>query len=415
MPAGISCENDLGELMPVGTQEAKAIVLGGMIPGAAYTQTGLHRELFLDPQGPDPLFTGSPSTQMEYCDYSLIPAGCVQRVEKAGYMVTTFGDREGKAYAGHVLDLSLASENIGLRALYGMARTLGDKESLPPLDRLRIFRELLATDGLHPSDLAKKLDMGHKTVASNLNLLDRYGVVRYESIDSSDYADHIAYELPEDFDLDAGNFEVMGMMYDTIRHLIAEGRRQPTLNEFMGTLHERYPDAGFDKRSRRATAIGRLNKLAEAGDIGKNTDTSPYRSSLVLTEGARAIVERSVAIADGMLSGEEAFLEEGKRHMRNILHDEEAVRTLMIKAFRDSPEANGLPFEERMKHVIEYFTEHGTASLDELAAALSGTGMTYFSVKGTMVNMRKEGLADSVPIEGERKHRWFLVSEAAAA
>jgi hypothetical protein len=401
--------------MPVGTQEAKAIVLGGMTTGAIYSQTELHRELFLAPQGEEPVFTGSTSTQMEYCDYTLIPADCVIRIPGLGYKVTEFGNREGKAYAGHVLAMSLEAGDISLRALYGMARTLGDKESLPPLDRLRIFRELLAGDDWHPSELAHVLDMGHKTVASNLKWLDRYGIVTYEGIDSSDYADHLAYELPEVFDLDAGGFEVKEMVYDTIRHLIAEGKRQPTLNEFIETLHGRYPDAGFDQRSRRTTAIGRMNTLVEDGHIGKNVDTAPYRSSLTLVDDAQPVVERALAIADGMLSGDETFLEEGSRHMRNILGDEEAVRALLTKAFRDSPEANGLPFQERAEHVTAYLQEHGTASLDEMTDALESKGMTYFSVKGTMVDMRKDGKAVSKPVPGRRKHSWSLVSEAAAA
>lgn len=411
---GISCEADLGQLMVVANHEAKALVLGGMQPDESYGYTALHRELLLDPQGEDPVGVGHIGNAMDYCRYSLVPAGCVERVpdDTEQYAITGLGEREGKALVGHVLALSLDAGDISLRSLYGMARTGNGKRSRPPLDRVRIFRELLGSDELHASDIQAALGSSPNTAKDNLRWLDREGIVDYEGIDSRDAGNRLTYNLPKGLELKDSAGKIRKVVTETLRELTADDDRECTLNELIDILKKRHPEGGFETRNRRAGVIGMMNELAEEGLITKND--LGRRSAVELRDSARPIVARSVAIADGMLSGDGDFLDEGKAQLRVILGDQERIRTLIAKAFRASPEANGLPLSERISLVSAYLAKRpGTVS--EITDELEVHGMTERSVGDTLGTMRKRELARATTVPDRRANLWLPVSGELAA
>jgi predicted transcriptional regulator len=415
---GISCENDLGELMRVGTHEAKAIVLGGMKPGRDYDHIELHEELFLEPQGSDPVYKGAVRNQYDYCAESLEPAGCVQELNNGwdSYILTPFGEREGQAYAGHVLALSLDAGEVGLRSLYGMARTgSAGKTTQPPLDRVRTFRGLLSNGGMQISEIKELLGVSQNTASRSLQWLGESGIVNYESMAPGTIAERLTYtfpENPEKLDLPLNDAPVRKMIDNTLREL-AEAGRQHTLADVMGALQSRYPGEGFDGQNRRTYTIGVMNKLVEDSVITKNMDGKSRRSTLTVQDQARPLVERVVAIADSMLEGDEDFLREGREQLRIILGDQEKVRALVGKAFRHSPEANGLPFAERFSHVAAYLGGE-PASSSEIAARVEAHGMTPVSTRRTLQAMRRRGLAISRPAKGGELE-WELVPGASAA
>lgn len=412
----ISCETDLGELMVAGTHEAKAIVLGGMKQGEPYGETELHREIFLGLQGDDPAYVGSPSNQVSYCIESLAPARMVARVRgtlEQRYRITQLGEHEGKAYVGHVLGLSLEAGEIGLRSLYGMARTSGEKATRPPLDRLRTFRQLLREGSVQVSDVRDNLGVSQNAASRSLLWLDASEIVDYEGMAPKSVSDQLTYTFPERLELPANEARVKQMVYDTLLQLAGEGR-QHTLGQVMDALCSRYPDEAFDQVNRRRYTNGVINRLVEAGVISKNIDGKKRRSMVTLRDEARPIIERAVAIADGMLSGSEDFMEEGREQLGDILSDEEKVRTLIRKAFKASPEANGLPFERRFGHVAAYLGQN-SGTRNEIAAALEAHGMTLASTQNTLEIMRRRGLAVSERIPGYSDLQWGLRARSVAA
>ena len=110
-----------------------------------------------------------------------------------------------------------------------------------------------------------------------------------------------------------------------------------------------------------------------------------------------------------MLSGDAAFLREGKERLYAILGDEESVRFLIKKAFETSPTATRIPFEERSAQV-RVALEGQSASSGEIAARLRPHGITPASTKNTLQNMRRQGAVISERIPGTRELSWSLVT-----
>jgi DNA-binding transcriptional ArsR family regulator len=312
-----------------------------------------------------------------------------------------------------VLALSLDAGEIGLRSLFGMARTSGEKASRPPLDRLRIFRELLRADSVQVSEARDVMGISQNAASRALLWLDASEIVDYESMAPQSIADQLTYTFPENFELPSGQAEVKQMVYDLLAELVAEGR-QHSLGGILSALRSRYPDQGFDGQSRRTYTIGLMNRLVKAGSITKNMDGKRRRSTITLREEARPIIERTVAIADGMLEEDDDFLREGRQELRVILSDPERVRTLVGKAFKASPEANGLPFADRYSHVAAVLRGRaGTSS--EIAEAVKAHGMTLASTQNTLEVMRRRGLAIAERVPGFSANRWELIEASPVA
>lgn len=407
MATNISCENDLGNLMMATNHEAKAIVLGGMEEGHSYGAAALHKELFLAPQGEPPAHVGSPSNQLDYCTLSFEPAGVVRRapVVERQFMLTGTGNNEGKALAGHVLALSLETEDIGLRAIYGMARTGKDKGSRPPLDRLRIFRLLLDSDDVRAADVRAELEVSASTAVNNLNWLDRDGIIEYQAVNSSDLHEHMTYGLPDSFTPYANGGGMRQRIQEAVESLIAEGARDCSATELMDFLNKTYPGDGFDTAGRRNYALDAMNELVEGRYVTKGPIDGAHKSKAVLRQTARPVIERTVAIADGMLSGDPSFLQEGRAQLRGILADEVRVRQLITKAYRASPEASRIPRQQKFDHIGK-FLEGGEASTSRITAELERRGMTPAATKRTLALMRDEGLLVSRRIADSREFAW---------
>ena len=285
--------------MIVTNHEAKAIVLGSMESGRSYSATELHRELFLKPQGDEPAHEGSPSTQLDYCEQSLEPAGCVERSPAATveYRLTDLGKRKGQPWVGHALSLSLESGDISLRSLYGMTRTSRGRASRPPSDRLRIFRMLLASDNLQASDVQAELGVSSGAAVNNLVWLDTDGIVEYHAVNGRDAAENLVYGLPSEFPYDGvdvngnGRSAMRKMVHATVEQLVAAGERECSLAGLIAILKEQYPDEGFDRPNKRSHAVGMMNELAADGRISKGALGGGRKSSITLRDEARPIVE----------------------------------------------------------------------------------------------------------------------------
>lgn len=420
---GISCENDLGNLMMIGTHEAKAIVLGGMQPGQSYGAIELHEDLFLAPQDEPLAYKGSRSTQLDYCTQSLEPAGVVIKASTGTleYRLTRLGRHEGKAFAGHVLDLSLEAGDLSLRSIYGMARTNRGKPSYPPLDRLQIFRLLMESDDMQVSTMQSRLGLNASAIVNNLVWLDRDGIVEYEAVSGRDIDQNLIFGLPESFSLNGngngnghiaieGSSEMRRMVYETVERMVADGQRECSLIELGDALAEAYPDGGFDLPNRRKYAAAMMRELIETGYVTKGLVSGKRKSVVRLRQEARPIVERAVDIADGMLYGGQDFLKKGKKRLEEILDEPEVVRELITKAFANSPTANRVSPAQRSAHVVSVL-EAGPASSSEIAVQVKENGLTPASTKSTLQALRASGRVVSERLPGTRELLWELKPE----
>lgn len=415
----ISCENDLSQLLAgVGNHEAKAIVLGGMQPGAAYGATTLHRDLFLAPQGKPVAYTGSVSNQLDYCVQSFEPAGIAERVpaDTIQYRITELGEKAGKALSGHALAMSLDAGDISLHSLFGMSKRGRGRSERPPITRLRIFRLLLGANDAQAADVQAATGISASSTVNNLRWLDTDGIIEYEGIAGKVIGDHVVYGLPERFTVESaaeGGSEMRRIVHETVGWLVADSVQECSMADFMKHLQERYPDAGFEKENRRKYARIMVDELVEAGTVTKGPFGGPRRSKITLREEARPVIERVVAIADGMLSGDPAFIEEGNALLAAILEHPANVRSLVKKAFQASPDANRVPREESCAHVRAILAD-GPLSSSEAIAQLRGYGLTASAAKRALELLRSQGRVASERIPRSRELSWNLVTSEAA-
>lgn len=403
----------LGDLLAaVGNHEAQALLLGNMEPGEIYGASPLHYRLFLKPQGGPPAYRGSVNNQRDWVLKSFVPAGCA--VEHPGkqekFSVTSLGHDQGRALAGHLSELSLETPDISLRSLFGMTRSRASKETRPPVDRLHILELVVTGESLQTSEVEKVLELPTRTVLNNLQWLARHAIISYEGVDTRHIATKTFYKLPDTLNLEVPDRSgpARTAVYETLSWLHSQGCRDITSSDFVAVVTNRHPDLHFEKGLRYKNALRMANDLVKAGDIGKVGFTNDRKSEIHLVPGMEEVVQKVLRITDGMLENSTDFLAEGHTKMDTILEDEEAVRTLVSKAFAASPEANRVPKDIRIP-LVQHYLEKGALTIRELGDQLAKHGMTEGAVKNTLREMRADRLVRARRGEDGR-NQWFLNS-----
>lgn len=125
------------------------------------------------------------------------------------------------------------------------------------------------------------------------------------------------------------------------------------------------------------------------------------RSAIEVEPEMREVINKILAITDGLLSGDREFLEDGKKKLVDILSNENQVKELVSKAYKNSPEANRLPREVRFSKVAKILLAQEVATLEALVPTLEEEGLSKYATKNTLEQMRKLGLVESVLLDGQ--------------
>lgn len=391
----------------VGNHEGKALVLGGMEPNYRYRATELHRDLFVAPQGDTPAFIGT-NNPYEWAQSSFVTNGLVreERGDCREYVVTDFGYNEGRGLAGWQLDLSLdMPEAISLRSLLGMTKTRSDKLNRPAIDRINILDTLIQAPNISVVELSDKLGLVKRTITNNIDWLNKYGIVEYSATHSHQLPAAINYELAEHFELSANGGSMREAVYGTLTEMQKAGQKTFSVADLFTNIENLYAAKTFSKDSHRKHAYQIINGLVREGHLTKNGQPE-IKSEIALNPFMKTIVRQMLAIADAAKQNEPDFTREGQIIMESILVDDEMVKELVAKAFRNSPEANGKSLAYRSNKIRQYLGENPGAGLVQIANDLEEQGITKSSVRETLNKMRKKGQLTSVKTKSANS--WYL-------
>lgn len=385
----------------IGNHEGKAIVLGGMDTGQGYRSIELHRDLFVAPQGENPVFVGT-NNPREWTQNSFVPHGLVEERQNTHkeYYLTDFGFNEGQSLAGWQLDLSLnSSEALSLRGLMGMSKTRAEKGTRPPVDRLNIFAVLLEESSISMNGLAKKISLSSTTLLNNIESLTKQGIIDYDSLGSSKLPEAISYEILDGHISGVNGGGMREAVHGTLIEMQKNGQKQFSIADFFESTERLYEARDFTKVSQRKHAYQIIRNLVDSGNLIKKNKPS-YKSEISLMPFMRKAVGQLVSIAEGMKENSADFNREGAIKLQEILDDQEKVKALVSKAFSNSPEANGIDFDTRSQHILSFLSDNPGANLSQIASGLEDLGLTKNSARETLGSLRKKGKIDSKKNKG---------------
>jgi Fe2+ or Zn2+ uptake regulation protein len=401
----------MGQLFTaVGNHEAKALTLSAMEIGVPYGTTALHRQ-FLDIQGDHPAYEGATTNQIDYCKDSFEAVGAVAKArwgETLRYELTEEGETFGKALSGHLLDLSSRYPDIALRQLFGMTKTSGDAERSPVV-RLQIFDALLRREPpIRVADVERELlgvDTEHSSVSNQLAWLSRAHLINQVSAHSKTISTKIEYYIPqgETFETKTGKGK-QEKITEVLRSLSANTDTVLTFEEIAGAVIAAHPEVS------RAYISRLLDSFYEQGAILKNELTGMQKSILTIDPDKRAVMKEVVDVYRLALDDPETFIRLGKEKLARIISDPEVVRTLVAKAFANSPEANKVPREVRFAKIAQFIVSAERATTSEIKSGLIGEkGFTERSIEATLQQMRRDRLLQSKLAHGE--NIWAIAEE----
>lgn len=181
----------------VGNHEAKLLVSALITsqPERWFSTTGLKHEL-RSRQGIHPGWIQEPTTTFQYCSNSLEPIGAVVKGRVAGerhevdaYKTSDTGQKYGLAFAGEILDWSLAHPEVSVQQILGSTSTTGAVRS--PETRFHLLEAILSHPTESPSekDIVDSLNDLHSEdgVENSLNFIRHAGLIEITATPQEDF------------------------------------------------------------------------------------------------------------------------------------------------------------------------------------------------------------------------------------
>lgn len=353
----------------IGNNEAKAITLGTMQEGIVYSQGDFYRTM-ISLQGRNDGWRISYPLPFTYCKNSLAPIGLVTRevmdqyLNTWGYTITPFGEKIGKALAGHLLSWSLNHPNFSLYKMFGVTSSSSESQEVleetpeykrrAPEMRLKIFYELTTNPSafLRETDLEGEIEKEKQiSIENHLRALKRNGVINYEWAERG---------KPSSLrKLNQRSQSIQPKIVRTSRVLSHEIHQilqeQPnkyfSIDEITRILKEKYPKYQ-NKKKFEATVSTVLAGFDSQGLTEHKKFKSDIKSEISVTDEQRKVIVSLLRIINRFQSKEKDFVIEGRRLLDEILVDPEKVAALMKKAREASPNAGQLPQAETCSFII---------------------------------------------------------------
>jgi len=412
-PQPLTDENLNSLYASVGNHEGKAVLLGNMQSGTDYTLTSLH-DLVMSPQGSNPVSVGANTNPYRWVRHSIQPNGLLveEHQEHRKYQLSDFGYGEGQPFVGHQLELSAnLPEGVGLRALLGMTKTRNGKGTTPPIDRLNIYKIVVQQSQSSLNDLDDKLEIPRGTIVNNLKWMEDNGLIEYNSINFKTQDEITNYEVVNDFNLYANGGSMREAVFGTIIAFQQDGIKSFSKLEFIGALDRMYPDKEIAHAKSRKSALRIIRELVEEDHLKQEVDQTVVRPEIMLIPDKRKVIEDILEIADGVKNGHQDFRDEGRAKLEAVLANKEAIRYLIEKAMKASPEANSKSLMERTREIEDCLMNTGMATISEISDQLAEKGITKSAIRETLSQLRSKGRVVSQTAHGE--HLWTLaISDA---
>jgi predicted ArsR family transcriptional regulator len=297
--------------------------------------------------------------------------------------------------AGHMLAFSLRHPELSLKQALGM--TLGTKPAMrSPIRRVEILEELITRDGpTSVKQLTNDLSQNYESAEHHIKRLVDEGLLVAE--EAQDKRGDILYQAPDD----AQEQFAFGQREPRLARLVvAEVTRRTVDGQSMSRNaivehfqeYEQYKHTPYNKMSNRVSIV--LNEMVRQGMISPVKYDDKKIVLVHIAPGHLEAMEDLVTLMDHLRKPTPEFIEAGMQAGQAIITDPESVRTLLAKGLENSPQANGVPLEERRARVATFLQTHRTATATEVATALKTEGLTVVSARKTLANMLKLGIVE---------------------
>lgn len=369
----------------VGNHEAKMLVTAIIAsqPGRWFSTTVLKHEL-RSRQGTHPGWIQEPTTTFGYCSNSLEPIGAVVKGRIAGkyqevdaYKASDIGQKHGLAFAGEILDWSLAYPNVSVQQILGSTSTSGSVRS--PGTRFHAFEAILSHPTENPSqkEIIDSLSDMHseKGVENCLDFMRQYGFIEITATPQEDFNPLVAINGPasnkEVFRIGNGARAVRSAIDELHKQGVTELQFSQILKNAISANPDVDPIAIRDSLVRginsKSTVHPQLKAIDRKGII---RDKSVVRLAGETSEAIEDLINRLERLLDGN------NLESSRQKALSIVNDPDKVSTLMEKARIFSPSYQGV-------------MEGGTQDLHDRVLRIAST-MGRLSSKEVRARLKEE-------------------------
>jgi hypothetical protein len=396
-----------GLLASVGNHEAKASALLLMQPGAFYSGPRLS-SMLAEQQAKK--FGAFPShkTIAAYCLQTFEPIGLIAKtvntMGKMEFGLTSKGEREGKAFAGHLLDLSLRHPETSLRRIFGMTHSR-DKQSRPPILRYQILLDLLTAD-----DAMTQIEIIESTGLSDQEVRDHITEMEEDGILTTHLASRPAVYMPLENDIERETVGGTKAITEQVNQIFRNAANREDSRLTRGMVSEKI-ESDKDMAKVRTSVNHRIQKLNRMGLIKLESRQISNERVVWLTLNQKNIADDVCSLIEKLREGDSEFMREGIEKGMAIMGKSPDLRELIEKSAANSPQASSVPYQEKVSRIVGVLGNLGQANAEQITEVINDGRITLVSVNKSLKRMREMGVVDiAVPRQGKIAGQWELIT-----
>lgn len=382
-------DEEMGNLLAaIGNNEAKALTLIAMKRGSIYTPKRLRKAVW-EIQGDKKGWPISDMAVLGYCRFSFEDIGLVAKSVSDsirgtwGYIKTDYGEEQGDALAGLLLDFSLNHEGVSLYQIFGATQSTSEEREVDssagktefktrsPLRRLRVLWELVTSEGqMSVTTLSKLLDENPDMINAHLERLSVFNLVHFET---TKFGEEItAYQLSENLPDQPPTLlfhrpTLTKSMYELIS---SDPNKTWGTHELIEAINTKRKAVNKLPLSRpNARFVGILKHLEREGYVTQIGFKGEERSKVWVDEDQRVVLIDILTLIDNFQRQDPEVLREGRLLAANFTGTE--FSKLWAKAKKYSSMANKVPREDSRNEVLDYLREHPKSTTAQLTTYLS--------------------------------------------
>ena len=425
-------DEELGNLLAaIGNNEAKAITLIAMGKGVIYDRYDLDSEM-IRTQGDTLGWRQSRGVPFNYCANSLENIGLVAKsvsdsnLETWGYIKTDYGEEQGDALAGLLLDFSLRHPEVSLYDIFGSTSSGGkDREieaslgltgfkNRSPLACLKLIWELATTNELRVIDLGNNHGKPNQEPQEYLSRLKECGLIHYEF--TAEHQPYAQYQLALNSPLETPGYKTrQPLMTKDVYELL---KRDPNKIWMLEDLRVAYfakkkaenPDFDRNNTSTKNRLSRVLSNLERAGYVYRPGGRRYERTTVWVDEEHKLLFIDLLTLIDQFQNQDSDTLRKGR--MLAVSFSPRQIGTLMAKAKEHSPQANKFFREETEKHILSFLNDHSKSTTREVRKSIIDYQKRNVSTGNIRAILRKLKSGGKIKETLEKGiNKWSLASE----
>ncbi len=436
-------DEELGNLLSAfGNNEAKAVTLVAMKNGTIYTDHNLHSEL-MDVQGDIKGWNMAGRGPFQFCQYSfenigLVARGVTDQVQGTwGYIKTDYGEEQGNALAGLLLDFSLRHPEISLYDIFSATISpyaknreiettvgVGDFKNRSPFTRLKIIWELATTDKpIGIFKLEEAIDNKYHSISSShLRDLKARGLINFEypeRLDNNIIRYQLAVNAPTESPHKPRRPALTKFIYELLSNDPNKTWTRDSLNVAYTTKKKlENPDFVSNEgniKVYKGHISSVLSYLENEGYLYRPEGFSTENRSFVwVDEGQRLLFIDLLTLIDQFQNQDPDILRRGRMLAGSFSSVQ--ISTFMAKAKEHSPWANNVSKVETSRLVLDFLSEHTNSTIKEICDFLMESQKRRLSKNSVNEYLRELRLEGKTKVSREKgigsMGKWSLASSS---